>query len=123
VVALYLNGLPSSAYPCRSNPIGASSTTPGYMEYAMLHEIMHGLGVVADNAPGEHSAGHVYDSPRDLMYAPRPGTLDPPWDIYSGLVLDYGRNQYYRHGAGYVDLARSAFLSPLPYGALPPPGW
>jgi hypothetical protein len=123
VVAMYLNGLPSSSYPCSSNPIGGSSTTPGYIEYAMLHETLHGLGFVADAAPDEHSSGHVYDSPRDLMYAQRPGTSDPYWDIWSGLVLDYGRNQYYGHGGSYLDLAKSAFLDPLPAGAVAPPGW
>jgi hypothetical protein len=123
VVALYLNGLPGSSVPCASNPIGGSSTTPGYIEYAMLHETLHGLGFVADAAPGEHSSGHVYDSARDLMYAARPGTADPYWDVYSGLVLDYGRNQYYNHGGSQLDLARSAFLEPLPAGAVAPPGW
>jgi hypothetical protein len=124
VVALYLNGLPSSSVPCASNPVGGSSTTPGYIEYAMLHETLHGLGFVADAAPNEHSGGHVYDSARDLMYAPRPGTADPYWDIYSGaVVLDSGRNQYYGHGGSQLDLARSAFLNPLPANAVAPPGW
>lgn len=124
VVALYLNGLPSSSVPCSSNPVGGSSTTPGYIEYAMLHETLHGLGFVADAAPNEHSSGHTFDSARDLMYAPRPGTADPYWDIYSGaVVLDYGRNQYYAHGGPQLDLARSAFLNPLPANAVPPPGW
>jgi hypothetical protein len=124
VVALYLNGLPNSSLPCSSNPVGASSTTPGYIEYAMLHETLHGLGFVADAAPGEHSGGHVFDSPRDLMYAARPGTADPAWDIYSGTVqLDFGRNQYYGHGGPQLDLARSAFLAPLPANPVAPPGW
>lgn len=124
VVALYLNGLPTSSVPCASNPVGGSSTTPGYIEYAMLHETLHGLGLVADAAPGEHSSGHVYDSARDLMYAARPGTSDPYWDIYSGaVVLDSGRNQYYGHGGSYLDLAKSAFLHPLPANAVAPPGW
>ncbi|WP_164011947.1 hypothetical protein [Pyxidicoccus trucidator] len=124
VVALYLNGLPNGAVPCSANPVGGSSTTPGYIEFAMLHETLHGLGVVADAAPNEHSSGHVFDTARDLMYAPRPGTADPYWDIYSGaMVLDSGRNQYYAHGGTQLDLARSAFLNPLPANALAPPGW
>jgi hypothetical protein len=125
VVALYLNGLPNSSVPCASNTVGASSTTPGYIEYAMLHETLHGLGVVADAAPNEHASGHTYDLARDLMYAPRPGTSDSYWDIYSpyGVVLDHGRNQYYGHGGSYLDLARSAFLQPLPANAVAPPGW
>lgn len=125
VVALYLNGLPNSSVPCASNPVGNSSTTPGYIEYAMLHETLHGLGFVADAAPNEHASGHVYDLARDLMYAPRAGTSDPYWDVYSphGVVLDSGRNQYYGHGASQLDLAHSAFLHPLPAKAVAPPGW
>jgi hypothetical protein len=125
VVALYLNGLPNSSVPCSSNTVGASSTTPGYFEYAMMHETLHGLGFVADNAPDEHSGGHTYDLARDLMYSPRPGTADSYWDIYSpyGVVLDSGRNQYYGHGGTHLDLARSAFLNPLPASAVAPPGW
>jgi hypothetical protein len=123
VVALYLDGLPGGSVPCASNPVGGSSTTPGYFEYAMLHETVHGLGFVADAAPDEHSMGHVFDTARDLMYAQRPGTSDPYWDLYSGVVLDSGRNQYYGHGGSWPDLARSVFLDPLPAGAVPPPGW
>ncbi|OJT23111.1 hypothetical protein BO221_19730 [Archangium sp. Cb G35] len=125
VVALYLNGLPSSPVPCASNPVGNSSTVPGYIEYAMLHEMVHGLGFVPDAAPNEHSSGHVYALARDLMYSPRPGTSDPYWDIYSplGVVLDSGRDQYYGHGGSQLDLADSAFLQPLPAGAAAPPGW
>ncbi|XXF77219.1 hypothetical protein P2318_29825 [Myxococcaceae bacterium GXIMD 01537] len=125
VVALYLNGLPNSSMPCSANPLGSSSTTPAYIDYAMLHETLHGLGYVADAAPNEHATGHVYDSARDLMYAPRAGTSDPYWDTYNplGLVLDHGRNQYYLHGGTQPDLARSAFLNPLPASPLAPPGW
>jgi hypothetical protein len=124
VVALYLNGLPNGPVPCASNTVGGSSTTPGYIEFAMLHETVHGLGFLPDAAPEEHSSGHAYDTARDLMYAPRPGTSDPYWDIYSGaMVLDYGRNQYYGHGGPGLDLARSAFLNPLPANAVAPPGW
>ncbi len=124
VVALYLNGLPGSPAPCASNPVGGSSTVPGYIEYAMLHETLHGLGFVADAAPNEHASGHTYYPARDLMYAARPGTSDPYWDIYSGaVVLDSGHDQYYGHGGSYLDLARSAFLDPLPAGAVAPPGW
>lgn len=61
---------------------------------------------------------------RDLMYAPRPGTSDPGWDIYSGAVVpDSGRDPYHGHSGSQLDLEQSAFLSPLPAGALAPPGW
>ncbi|NTX66882.1 hypothetical protein HUA74_40160 [Myxococcus sp. CA051A] len=124
VTALYLKGLPSGPVPCASNPIGGSSTLPGYIEFAMLHETLHGLGIVPAAAPNQHASGHVFDSARDLMYAARPGTSDPGWDIYSGaVVLDSGRDQYYGHSGSQLDLDQSAFLSPLPPGALAPPGW
>jgi hypothetical protein len=59
------------------------------------------------------------------MYAPRSGTADPYWDIYSpdGVVLDFGRDQYYGHGGSQLDLADSVFLQPLPARAVAPPGW
>ncbi|NVJ20533.1 hypothetical protein HUW62_04755 [Myxococcus sp. AM011] len=70
------------------------------------------------------TTGALCRSARDLMYAARPGTSDPGWDIYSGaVVLDSGRDQYYGHSGSQLDLDQSAFLSPLPPGALAPPGW
>jgi hypothetical protein len=61
-------------------------------------------------------SGHVSDSPTDLMYAG-----DQPWQPS---VLDFGKDDYFQHkNAGCLDLAKSAFLDPLPAGAEPPPGW
>jgi hypothetical protein len=132
VAALYLGGEPPGASPCRSNPVGASPTRPGYVEYSLIHEIMHTLGIVAAGAPNHHAAGHVFDrsgpparASRDLMYAAR-SSADPGWATGDpeGLVLDLGRDDYYGHGRpGLVDLARSAFLTPLPADPRLPPGW
>jgi hypothetical protein len=132
VAALYLGGEPPGASPCRSNPVGASPTRPGYVEYSLIHEIMHTLGVVAEGAPNHHAAGHVFDgsgpparAARDLMYAAR-SSADPGWATgdADGLALDLGRDDYYGHGRpDLVDLARSAFLTPLPADARLPPGW
>ena len=132
VAALYLAGEPAGARTCASNPLGASPLVPGYLDYAMLHEILHTLGLVPAGAPNEHARGHVFDTAagaieaaRDLMYAARTAD-DPPWATGSpqGLQLDLGRNDYFGHGRAQPDLARSSFLDPLPPGGGErPPRW
>ncbi len=131
VAGLYLHGAPPGAPPCDTIELGAQdATAPGYLEYAMVHELFHSLGFVADAAPHEHAEGHSSDGTpgmaRDLMYAVRPGTNDPLWDTFhpEGLILDIGRDDYLDHGrTDVLDLARSAFLEPLPSDASLPPGW
>jgi hypothetical protein len=117
VAALYLRGTPPGAPPCVENPFAPSrASPPGYLEYSMLHEIFHNLGAVAACAPHHTRAGHTSDDPRDLMYAG-----DLPWRPE---LLDVGRDDYHGHArAGCLDLARSAFLTPLPPDAQPPPAW
>jgi len=107
VAALYLRGTPPGAPPCVANPFATSATAaPGYLEYAMLHEIMHTMGFVASNAPNHVLAGHAGDDNRDLMYA---GSL--PWQPS---ILDVGRNDYFGPTvpAGVLNLANSPFLLP-----------
>jgi hypothetical protein len=102
VAAMYLHGLPSSPVPCDTNQF-APNGQPGYLDYSMLHEIMHTLGFVASCAPHFFAAGHVSDSPTDLMYAGA-----QPW---SPSVLDYGHDDYFDTGnASCPDLARSPYL-------------
>lgn len=118
VVAIYLKG--SFADPsipdCGQNPIGASPTEPGYIEFAAIHEIFHGLGAAPDCAPNHTLSGHVSDDPTDLMYA---GAL--PWQPS---ILDVGHDDYFEHGsADCLDIARSVFIEPSPAGAQIPPGW
>jgi hypothetical protein len=116
VAAEYLLGQVSGAPPCSSNPVGASATKPGYFDFAMLHELMHALGIVASCAPHFTMAGHVSDSPMDLMYAG-----SQPWQP---AILDLNHDDYFQHNiAGCVDLAKSVFIDPLPTGAVTPPGW
>ena len=71
VLVMYLHGLGKTAYPCDGNQWAATQTSmPGYLDMAMLHEIMQALGFVADGAPNEIiGTGHVNNDPRDLMYA------------------------------------------------------
>jgi hypothetical protein len=77
----------------------------------MLHEILHTLGFVADNAPREHAAGHVPE-PTDLMYAG-----PQPW---RPAVLDVGQDDYYggNVAADGLNFANSPFLLPPEVGSL-----
>jgi hypothetical protein len=73
------------------------------MDLAILHELMHTLGFVATCAPHFTRAGHVSDSPTDLMYA---GNED-----WHPSVLDIGRDDYFNaHIPGCLDLATSSYL-------------
>ncbi len=116
VAALYLKGLPERPRPCSSNPFASSEDTPGYWEFAFLHEIVHTLGFVDVCAPHQGARGHVWDDNRDLMYAG-----PQPW---RPSLLDVGRDDYFEHSKeGCLDLAKSVFLDPAAPNAAPPPGW
>ena len=95
-----------------------SADFTGYFELTILHEVLHLLGMVPDCAP--HDAdGHVNDSAQDLMYYEYDGSYSP---LYT--YLDYHNDDYYNTGKlDCPDLARSAFLDPLPEHAELPPGW
>lgn len=126
VSAIYLNAVPSTGAPCNTNSLAMSVDSPGYLEFASLHETIHALGFVPDCAPnltdyhfaGPNRAapGHVSDSNTDLMYA---GPLG-----WNASVLDFNADDYFEADlADCLDLADSAFLDPLPASADPPPGW
>jgi hypothetical protein len=111
VAAMYLHGRPPGAPACDTNSLAAPGAPPGYLDYAMLHELLHTLGAVATCAPHHHQAGHVDDRPDDIMWAG-----PAPWQIPG--LLDPGRDDYYGHGrADCFDLARSPYLTSNP----PPP--
>ncbi len=115
VSVFYLRGTIPGATPCSANPFASTETNPGYVEFAMTHEVFHALGAVPSCAP-HYSAFHVNDDPRDLMYA---GSL--PWNPS---ILDVNHDDYWGHGrAGCTDISKSVFLNPTPPGALVPPGW
>jgi hypothetical protein len=131
VGAMYLRGLPpgQSVFCGDSRPWGTANLVPNYIDYGMLHELVHSLGFAPAAAPNEHSSGHVYDATvalpaRDLMYSPRPGQPDPGWNIDhpDGLVLDFNSDDYFGTG-NTLDLSRSTLLAPLPAGARRPFGW
>lgn len=111
VGALYLRGAPPGAPPCATNAFTSPGGPPGYLEFAMLHELLHTLGFVATCAPHHTLAGHVSDDPTDLMYA---GPL-----AWRPSALDVGRDDYFGHSrGGCLDLATSPLLETL--GAPPP---
>jgi hypothetical protein len=108
VAALYLRGELSPRYqPCDSNPFAGPGEPPGYVEYSMLHEVLHTIGFVPKCAPHQTRGGHVSDSPTDLMYAG-----DEPW---APSVLDFGRDDYFAAGRhDCLDLAKSRYLEGNP---------
>jgi hypothetical protein len=115
VGAMYLRGRPPGAPACDTNELAAPGAAPGYLDYAMLHELFHTLGAVPTCAPHHHSAGHVSDRPDDIMWSG-----PAPWQIPG--LLDPGRDDYYGHGrADCFDLARSPYLTSNPPPE-PPPG-
>jgi hypothetical protein len=115
VAALYLHGTPEGAPACDTQVLAGSGDPPGYLEFAMLHEIVHTLGMVAEAAPHHNLSGHVGDTPSDLMYAG-----SSPWQPS---VLDLGHDDYWGHGQAMPDLERSAFLEPTPRDAELPAAW
>ena len=74
VAALYLHGLYNGPVPCDTNRWG-SVGGPRYLEFAMIHEVLHTLGFVPTCAPHHTSAGHVSDSP-DRPHVRGQRTLD-----------------------------------------------
>ena len=108
VAALYLNGLPSAQVPCAVGFFPPGATRPAYLEFSMLHEIMHVLGFVPMCAPHEWRAGHVSDNPDDLMWTGDGNWMPDGWDH---ALLDAGHDDYYRAAiAGCEDLAASSYL-------------
>jgi hypothetical protein len=110
VAVMYLKGTPPGAN-CADNRLAASPTQfPTYWEFAMLHDLLHALGIVAPNAPNHVLAGHVPE-PHDLMYA---GSA--PWQLGAMTVVDVGGDDYFGPNvpAGVNSLSGSAFLTTIP---------
>lgn len=128
VGAMYLRAIPpGQSVACGSSfPWGQASLVPNYIDYGILHELVHSMGIVASTSPNQHSSGHVFDSTQakpntDLMYSPRPSMPDPGWATYGNLFIDLGGDDYFH--AGDVDLAKMSLLSPLPDAPIRPLGW
>jgi hypothetical protein len=129
VGAVYLQGMPpGTTKPCGDSfPWGQASLVPSYIDYAVLHELVHSMGIVPNSSPNEHAQGHVFDATatapaRDLMYSPRTSG-DPAWatNNANGLLIDINSDDYYN--AGTVDLAKMSLISPLPASPQRPGGW
>jgi hypothetical protein len=130
VGAMYLGGLPpGQSVTCGSTrPWGQASLVPNYVDYGMLHELVHSMGIVPDASPNEHYSGHVFDATaaepnRDLMYSPRTAS-DPGWyvDAPGGLLLDINNDDYFMAGT-MPDLSTMSLLAPLPASPRRPFGW
>jgi hypothetical protein len=108
VAAMFLEGTPPGV-SCARPFVSSASAFPGYWEFAMLHDLIHTLGVVATTAP-HHTAdrpAHVPE-PNDLMYS---GSV--PWVIDQTTVLDVGGDDYFGASvpAGVTKLSDSAYLT------------
>jgi hypothetical protein len=116
---MYLHGTPEGTdIPCDAHPLGRTDVPLGYMEVGLLHEIFHTLGGAATCAPHHFERGHVSEDKRDLLY--RGSEF---WEVGPTTILDIGKDDYWGHGTGCLDVSKSAFLDPLPAGAEPPPRW
>jgi hypothetical protein len=79
---MYLRGRPPGSIPCDTTGLAPVGAPPGHWEFAMLHDLLHGLGLVATCAPHHHLSGHASDSPNDLMWSGNaPWQLPPQLDI------------------------------------------
>lgn len=109
VAAMYLNGLPDSPVPCSANAFAGAGDPPTYLEFAMLHEIVHTLGFVPTCSPNHWRSGHVSDNPDDLMWAGDGSWVPSGW---ANVVLDAGNDDYFGTKIrGCPDLDRSRFLT------------
>jgi hypothetical protein len=101
VAALYLRGTFGPGASCYDPERSRAGVQ--IMDFAMLHEVLHTMGFVPACAPNHTRAGHVSDSPRDLMYAG-----DEPW---RPAVLDVGSDDYFHaHILGCAEFAVSRYL-------------
>ncbi len=107
VTALYLHGTISGFPACDTNPLAATAAAaPGYMEFTMMHELVHMFGGVGTGAPNYVDPGHVGNDPRDLMYA---GAL--PWNPS---ILDVTKTNYFNPAGlagGLWNFATSPYLT------------
>jgi hypothetical protein len=108
VSAVYMRATYGGGFTCYDPALSRNGLQ--IMDFAILHETFHTLGLVPTCAPHHTQAGHVSDDPTDIMWA-GVGSWNPS-------VLDFGRDDYFNAPvAGCLDLAESAYLE----GAVPPP--
>jgi hypothetical protein len=79
-----------------------------HSDWTAAHEFGHSIGAVAIGAPHRcPDSGHTCDSTSDLMY---PFTSGNPLAVS---ILDPGRDDYYGHSGGWVDIQDSGYLKHL----------
>ncbi len=107
--ALYLTGRPG----CADLPlVAAPDSTPGYWDFAGLHDFLHSLGYVNPSAPTANGF-HTTDCSCDLMDG---GTLGP----WRPTLVDFGKDDYYADTlpVGLQNLRLDAWLTPAPMGLM-----
>jgi hypothetical protein len=108
IAALYLHGLPDAPVPCDSASFAGAGGAPTYLEFTMLHQIMHAVGVVPSCAPHQWRGAHVSDDPNDLMWAGAGNWAPGGWN---SVILDAHNDDYYKAGIpGCFDLTSSPYL-------------
>ncbi|MCB0118902.1 MAG: hypothetical protein H6634_12720 [Anaerolineales bacterium] len=113
----------NAGYSCTNDHYGVGDP---FGDMGVIHEMVHSLGFAAKCSKNHASAdniSHTGDDYRDLMWAPSPGYSGPWWDA-ANMQLDPGNDDYYNHNIpNCPDLAKSAFLEPVPEDAQLPVGW
>ncbi len=116
LAVVYLKGQPFGGEPCAAKGFTTDVASPGVLEFGMLHEILHGFGIVPRCAPNQALSGHLAGDPEDLMFIG--GASWKP------AHLDRNHTDYFSHNrSGCPDLGRSVFLSGSPDPGDTPPAW
>jgi hypothetical protein len=117
MAAMYLRGTPGGAQCGAQQFVTSETQFPRYWEFAMLHDLVHVLGVVAVNAPNHMAAfpGHVPER-NDLMYG---GSAS--WVIDGSTTIDVGGDDYFGANvpANVAKLADSPFVTTVSVASLP----
>jgi List-Bact-rpt repeat protein len=101
--SVYLTGSDSRSGTSCEGPFGQSP--PAYLDFALLHEVVHSLGYVPPCAPHSTPTEHVGDSSYDLMWG------NGPWGSLADMALDVGHDDYFEARLpGCPDLSGSRFL-------------
>ena len=94
---------------CPAELVNEPNASPGYWEFAALHDLIHTFGIVSQEAPHfvASSPGHVPE-PQDLLY----GGGSDPW---SPTVVDVNNDDYFAPSlpGGLANLAGSPFVTPV----------
>jgi hypothetical protein len=115
--AMYLKGTPGG-HSCGAQQFVTEPTQfPRYWEFAMLHDLVHTLGIVAAHAPN-HTAAYPAHVPErnDLMYGGA-----SYWIIDASTTIDVGGDDYFGPGvpSGVTRLEDSPFVTMMQSGWLP----